>query len=357
VVDLSNIPAVDVVIGLAFVYFLLSLVISSLTETVSALLQLRWKTLEHGLRELFENSGAGADLRHDGERLCRRFHGNPRIKALWKETGHFKPRGPSYIPPRVFALALLETLDPRTADAPEDGGMVPADEVTALSADEVDAKLSQWAPDYDVVAQAKRAALAVPNPVLQKWLMDALTKADAEREDVLTSLETSFDSLTNRISGWYKRHASIWVFVFALATACALNVDSYAIGSRLWKDEAVRSAIATQATKLTDADGCKSQNSSATSGTGEQIKVSLEDAARCVTEVKALGLPVGWAASNRPDSALGWVAKVLGIVVTVFALMLGAPFWFDTLSKLARLRNTGKPEGTAATTDQGKPKS
>jgi hypothetical protein len=27
--------------------------------------------------------------------------------------------------------------------------------------------------------------------------------------------------------------------------------------------------------------------------------------------------------------------------------MLGAPFWFDTLSKLARLRTTGNPEGTA----------
>jgi hypothetical protein len=34
-------------------------------------------------------------------------------------------------------------------------------------------------------------------------------------------------------------------------------------------------------------------------------------------------------------------------VITVFALMLGAPFWFDTLSKLARLRTTGKPEAPA----------
>jgi hypothetical protein len=320
------------------------------------MLQLRWKTLEQGLRELFENSGAGPELRHEGERLCRKFHANPRIKALWKETGRFKPRGPSYIPPRVFALALLETLDPRTADAPENGGTVAADEVKALSADEVDAKLAQRTPDYDVVAQAKRAALAVPNPVLQKWLMDALTKVDVERDDVLESLEKSFDSLTNRISGWYKRHASIFVFVFALATAGALNVDSYAMGSRLWKDEAVRSAVATQATKITDANDCKSQNSSVTSGPGQQVKVSLEDAANCVTAVKALGLPVGWGAANRPDSALGWGAKVLGIVITVFALMLGAPFWFDTLSKLARLRNTGKPEGTAATNDQGKTK-
>ena len=57
-IDFSKIPAIDVVIGLAFVYFLLSLVISSLTETLSSMRQVRWKTLERGLRELFENSGA-----------------------------------------------------------------------------------------------------------------------------------------------------------------------------------------------------------------------------------------------------------------------------------------------------------
>ena len=60
--------------------------------------------------------------------------------------------------------------------------------------------------------------------------------------------------------------------------------------------------------------------------------------------------------ANRPDSTCGWARQGVGIIITAFALMLGAPFWFDTLSKLARLHTTGKPEGTAATDDQGKPK-
>ena len=67
--------------------------------------------------------------------------------------------------------------------------------------------------------------------------------------------------------------------------------------------------------------------------------------------VKALGLPLGWGQENRPDTGWGWPAKFGGIVITVFALMLGAPFWFDTLSKLARLRATGKPEGTGTKSD------
>ena len=51
--DLSNMPVLDTVIGLAFVYFLLSLVISSLTEAISSVLNVRWSKLEQGMRELF----------------------------------------------------------------------------------------------------------------------------------------------------------------------------------------------------------------------------------------------------------------------------------------------------------------
>ena len=77
-----------------------------------------------------------------------------------------------------------------------------------------------------------------------------------------------------------------------------------------------------------------------------EAKTAIQRATDCVTDIKSLDLPIGWAEANRPDTAAGWIAKFSGWVVTVFALLLGAPFWFDTLSKLARLRNTGKPEGT-----------
>jgi len=344
VVDLSKIPAIDIVIGLAFVYFLLSLVISSLTEALASMFQLRWKTLHRGLRELFENSGADAEAAAKGSELWERFQNNPRIKALWKETSSLPlpKRGPSYIPPRVLALTLLDTLAPPPEPAPQ------AEGATRPKEEEVNEAVEQLKKDHDVVDQAKRAAATVPNPALRKWLVDALTKAGDEREEILKELEESFNELTNRVSGWYKRHATIWVAVFAVVLTGALNVDSYAIGSRLWKDEAVRSAVAGQAGKLTDPTICPAKDSNAE-------KSKLEQATDCVADLESLGLPIGWADENRPDTVEGWIAKIPGWVVTVFALLLGAPFWFDTLSKLARLRITGKPEGTARG-DTGKPK-
>jgi hypothetical protein len=53
-------------------------------------------------------------------------------------------------------------------------------------------------------------------------------------------------------------------------------------------------------------------------------------------------LPVWW--SGGPHArTFALVAKLVGLLLTALALMLGAPFWFDALSKIARLRATGAP--------------
>jgi hypothetical protein len=323
------------------------------TETISAIFQVRWTKLEQGLRELFENSGGDATHAENNE-LWKAFQANPRIRALWKQTGILGPRGPSYIPPRVLALTLLDTLAP-----PDSNAQTPQTPAAAKT------KGKQMAKDHDLIARAEHAAGSVKNPLLQKWLLDALTEIDVDREKLLASLESSFDGVMNRVSGWYKRYAAIVLAVLAFIAAGALNVDSYAIGTRLWKNDAVRNAIATQAANVTaaqcaqpantstsgkggttGASGATGASSTAGISTAKQPKLSLELATQCITRLHALALPIGWGKENRP-TGWGWASKPFGLIVTAFALMLGAPFWFDTLSRLARLRSTGNPEGTA----------
>ena len=101
----------------------------------------------------------------------------------------------------------------------------------------------------------------------------------------------------------------------------------------------------TQSAKLTAASCPQPEGAPAAGG-----KLTLDQAAACVDDLEQLGLPFGWNDGNRPEWSLTGVGgKALGLIITVFALMIGAPFWFDTLSKLARLRTTGKPEGTKTT--------
>jgi len=93
-----------------------------------------------------------------------------------------------------------------------------------------------------------------------------------------------------------------------------------------------------------------------------------------LTELQRAGLPIGWTVSALPhygercvqddgkpctlgelvghgDSWLNLLIALLGWVITAFACTLGAPFWFDALSKLVKLRSSGAPPATAKGAD------
>ena len=65
---------------------------------------------------------------HDGEELSPAVPRQPPAsRRSGRRPGCCRARGPSYIPPRVFALTLLDTLDPM----PDDSGDAAADEALA----------------------------------------------------------------------------------------------------------------------------------------------------------------------------------------------------------------------------------
>ena len=70
-----------------------------------------------------------------------------------------------------------------------------------------------------------------------------------------------------------------------------------------------------------------------------------------------LGLPIGWAPDQAqeenkdpraiPTDFRGWLYKVLGLLMTAIAVTLGAPFWYQKLRALLRVRSeTTTPQTT-----------
>jgi hypothetical protein len=59
--------------------------------------------------------------------------------------------------------------------------------------------------------------------------------------------------------------------------------------------------------------------------------------------LEAIAIPLGWSAPNPSDGAWGWPLKVLGLLISVGAAVLGAPFWYRLLDRIGSLRNTGRP--------------
>jgi len=57
---------------------------------------------------------------------------------------------------------------------------------------------------------------------------------------------------------------------------------------------------------------------------------------------------LGWNKSEfaAQKNGLDWAGfiftKLVGMAITVIAIMMGAPFWFDVLNKVSNLRGVGK---------------
>jgi hypothetical protein len=291
--------ALDVLIGLIFLYFLLSIVCSSVQEAIAAAIGLRARNLEQGVRSLLDNDQGNTDT----------FYKHWRIQALIKPGKVVKWRYPSYIPARAFALTLLDTFAPPTSGHSD-----------------------------DLIARAKRAiapkGAAAGHDTIRGLLVDALDDARGDVDRFRTTLEGSFNEVMDRASGWYKRRVQLILFVIAIVLVAAINADSFAIGQRLWKDPALRAATVANATKIV------------TAGQAQCVKQTKDQGpaattAACVSSVQALSLPIGWSHSTSPHSLADVLGKIGGLLVTAFALTLGAPFWFDLLGKVANLRGSG----------------
>jgi hypothetical protein len=329
--NLTNVPALDLAIGLAFIYLLLSLFCSTVQEMIASVLALRSKTLVKGLRNMLQEGHElpswitvpTKDPNARAANLANDLMLHPLIRSLYKQSLVLrKPRRPSYISPRTFASALMDTLAPPAPRRREGDG--PAEGAAELDSKDLLKRLETSISDLDIPDNVKYTLLTL--------VKDARGDIDGFR----TRLEAWFDDAMARVSGWYKRQAQIILLVLATIVTVALNANTLVMGDRLYKDPAVRDAVVQRAT---------SQNEQP--ATSQELKQAADN----VDSLAKLGVPLGWAQDSPDDprhfsfaSVEGALHALGGWILTIVALSLGAPFWFDTLSRLSRLRSSGKPE-------------
>ena len=306
-IDLGSLPILDVVVGLAFMYFVLSIVCSSVQEVIASVFKLRAQTLETGVRALLGSKDA-AD----------KFFADWRIKSLgtpkWRDEHKIENKQkPSYIAPGTAALVILDTVAPPAARAAAKPGKQP--------------------PSKDLIAEIAGKLDHVHDPDAKAWLASILVAARGDVDAARTKVEEGFNDVMGRAAGWYKRKVQIILFVVALAVAVTLNADTIHVADRLARDEAVRAKVLAQAAQA----GATTTNEAPTAA----------DVEKAIESARATALPLGWSGENDADASItGVLQKGAGLMLTAFALMLGAPFWFDLLGKFARLRSSGNRIGT-----------
>lgn len=320
----------DVLIGLSYTFLAVSLLCAATREAIASLFQTRAKVLLDGvLTMLHEPAGksrlrgmlpslqrllrldGGFKLEHlDSAALTAEVMRHPLISGMAQ-----RGRMPSYIPSAIFARAFVSTLTTR-------------------------------------YGKGQTAAMLL-NKVGNEGLTRTLLAIMGEGPDDAAALENAvriwYDTVMERISGWYKRRSQFVLFLVGLFYAAAMNIDALQLSSRLWKDAGLRDGMVDKA-QLVQVSGLP-VDTVATALT--QTKVAKAQA----QELQKL--PIGWP-SSRFDGVNGvWAFVValtfalVGWVATAFAASLGSPFWFDGVGWLLALRGTGaKPvaETTVAPT-------
>jgi hypothetical protein len=295
----------DVAIGMAFVYLLLSLLCTAINEWIAALFNLRGTNLEKGIRSLFSDGKFVG-----GKDIADVLYAHGLVKSMYRDKTL-----PSYIPSRTFALALLDTLAP------------------------ADASGSKTVSDILVGVRDK-----LPDGPAKETLFTVISQAQDNVENARKAVEDWYNSGMDRVSGWYKRKTQIILIILAAVIAVGTNTDSVLVGQTLWNSPALRDATAKAGEQFV-------QNHK---DDANQSSVDAEQAARNVraydNQIKDLGLPVGWSLKSDDPRTFpcrdGWLAvsRVLGWLITAIAVSFGAPFWFDTLNKFMVVRSTVKPK-------------
>jgi hypothetical protein len=348
----------DVAIGMAFVYLLLSLIASVIQEMLAAFMQLRAANLERGLRSLFSGDslraekdlvdciydhglvrGLYSDPLRDSNKIQSRFRKMmDAVRQLARRLIGIMPDKPltiqanplllpSYIPSRTFALALIDVLN-----ANKEQG-------------------------YRAMSSITKALEEHDNKAAQALL----TLAIDARGDVVAfqrNLEEWYNDAMDRVSGWYKRYTQRVLVVIGLLLAIAFNVNSVRVARSLWLDRDARQAMVDAAGNYAK-DHPAATNQAAPADAGK-LKEQLESNVDVFSQVTTSALlPLGW---KHPwhfyedyfrvapkDAIFAALTILAGWVMTALAISFGAPFWFDTLNKFMVVRSTVKPQEKSKT--------
>jgi hypothetical protein len=348
---MSGFPILDLVVGMIFVFFMLSVLSSSAIEILLASMKARAALLEEWLFKIFDKT----IVQPDGTRLSlgQAIMDHCSVTVLSK-----KGKSTSYIDAKNFTSALLEkiTFDPNNPKS---------------IAKDIDELISSIDKSTILSTEFQRVLLTYANEAKDTY-REISVKTQSEIELFRSKIENWYDSSMDRLTGALKkRYSRPTTFVVALVIACLLNADSIAIAKYLYSNPEIRTKIAMQAYDATKDSALKEQvrqmqvkpgSSSSDSMSIEEIKNTITKKITDINKVKQ-GLsdvmPLTWKHGelNGADgkfSGLLLFSKITGLLATILAIMMGAPFWFDLLNKVSNLRSTGAKPATSSNADAKK---
>jgi hypothetical protein len=320
---------IEIAISVIVVYLLFSIMVFTIVEWLTTLIQLRGKRLKQAISRLLED-------RPGKETVGESLYLHPQVAKLFRGK-----KLPAYIPANNVAVALIDLVKNNSGT----GENEIADEQTI----------------YD---RYKVGLTNMEDGPLKK-LLTSITGHTGSLRSLTLSIEQWYNDYMDRVSGWYKINIRNIILVISAIVTLAFNIDTMHIirvsandketrermnrfADYMLRDSMINTVVLRQENFQDYYEDYVNDNSF--EGKDSIGKVEQRDSLIAAANDESLQrffqlnqmaqewqLPVGW----KIRKTHGLLYVILGWILSTLALSAGAPFWFDLLKKLVNVRNAG----------------
>lgn len=202
------------------------------------------------------------------------------------------------------------------------------------------------------IVDARGVVERIENAEVRNALGAMLGDAQASVDQLRATVAKWFDDSMDRVGGWYKRRTQLAGFAVGFFVAVAINADAINVVRTIAADQTLRQELVALA-----------QSVEALEKQADRVRTLRDELKRLpigwykascgqTPPMKTCNEPATW--SDFPANLEFWPLSILGWLITALAVKLGAPFWFDLMSKLLKVRATGIIPVKAAPSGGGK---
>ena len=317
--------ALDIVIGVSVVMLFVSLVVTVLTQFVTNVANTRGRHLLRGLGDLLHQIDPAIDQK-TARAIAAGILTHPLIAESMGRYG-------TVIHREEFTKLLLDFA------AGAGAGRLGDSARTALKS--TLAKQGVAKPDA-VLDNIRSVALQleVSNPELANNARQNLAILSEAASPFVARVHGWFDQTIDRVSQRFTYSTRGITFACGVLVAVLLQLDTIALVDRLSVDDSLRNSLTEMAVKLQNsAAGAGGKAADSASAGSLQLSPENRDAIQTLATKGLITVPrtaTEWRDQWKAESV---GPKLPGIVLSALLLSLGAPFWYNALKNLLRLRS------------------
>ena len=281
--------ALEVVIGLIFIYYVLGSIVSMVTQWINEFLETRGKALERYLVKIV------------GDKKLEDLIKLPQLQALQPiRYKNFLSVFGSVTEPKKIEKIPVATLVDAYFDLV---GLTSKENLNLAQLAELVDKL----PD----SEGKQAFI--------QWIQQGVTNID----DLRKRTTAYFTGLMEQASATFRSNARSFVIILSIGVTVLFGTDSLQLARTLWTNAELRALTVAKAEMVVQQEG---------------TDATIDD---LIHELGDMTIKIGWWQTERPAAgadAMTWISfvllKILGLGVTAAAVSQGSSFWYDLLKKI-----------------------